>query len=81
MSQSTPLLQFLKWEKEVPNDLFLRQPFQGEWRNWTFQQAGEEARKIAAGLPFSANFISLSISFKKNFLVEKGEITRFFRTG
>ena len=50
MSQSTPLLQFLKWEKEVPNDLFLRQPFQGEWRNWTFQQAGEEARKIAAGL-------------------------------
>ena len=50
MSQSTPLLQFLKWEKEVPNDLFLRQPFDGEWRNWSFQQAGEEARKIAAGL-------------------------------
>ena len=50
MSQSSPLLQFLKWEKEVPNDLFLRQPFEGEWRNWSFQQAGEEARKIAAGL-------------------------------
>lgn len=50
MSQSTPLLQFLKWEKEVPNDLFLRQPFGGEWRNWTYQQAGEEIRKIAAGL-------------------------------
>ncbi|MEY4930310.1 MAG: hypothetical protein RI909_1034 [Bacteroidota bacterium] len=50
MSQSTPLLQFLKWEKEVPNDLFLRQPYQGEWRNWTFEQAGEEIRKVAAGL-------------------------------
>lgn len=50
MSQSTPLLQFLKWEKDCPNDLFLRQPFNGEWRNWTFQQAGEEIRKIAAGL-------------------------------
>ena len=50
MSQSTPLLQFLKWEKEVPNDVFLRQPFDGAWRTWTFQQAGEEARKIAAGL-------------------------------
>ena len=50
MSQSTPLLQFLKWEKSIPNDLFLRQPFEGEWRHWTFQQAGEEARKIAAGL-------------------------------
>ena len=50
MSQSTPLLQFLNWEKEMPNDLFLRQPFDGEWRNWTFQQAGEEIRKISAGL-------------------------------
>jgi long-chain acyl-CoA synthetase len=50
MSQSTPLLQFLKWEREVPNDLFLRQPYQGEWRNWTFEQAGEEIRKVAAGL-------------------------------
>ncbi len=50
MSQSTPLLQFLKWEKEVPNDLFLRQPYNGEWRNWTFEQAGEEIRKVAAGL-------------------------------
>lgn len=50
MSQSTPLLQFLKWENAVPNDIFLRQPFEGEWRTWTFQQAGEEARKIAAGL-------------------------------
>ncbi len=50
MSQSTPLLQFLKWEKEVPNDLFLRQPYHGEWRNWNFEQAGEEIRKVAAGL-------------------------------
>ncbi len=50
MSQSTPLLQFLKWEREVPNDLFLRQPYQGKWRNWTFEQAGEEIRKVAAGL-------------------------------
>lgn len=50
MSKSTPLLQFLKWEKECPNDLFLRQPFNGEWRNWTYQQAGEEIRKITVGL-------------------------------
>jgi long-chain acyl-CoA synthetase len=65
MSQSTPLLQFLKWEKEVPNDLFLRQPFNGEWRNWTYQQAGEEIRKIAAGLkrlnlPLRSNIALLS---------------------
>ncbi len=50
METSTPLKQFLKWEKETPNSIMLRQPFSGEWRNWTYQQAGEETRKIAAGL-------------------------------
>jgi long-chain acyl-CoA synthetase len=50
METSTPLQQFLKWEKETPNSIMLRQPFSGEWRNWTYQQAGEETRKIAAGL-------------------------------
>ncbi|HNV27952.1 MAG TPA: AMP-binding protein [Cyclobacteriaceae bacterium] len=50
MEASTPLLQFLKWEKETPDSVMLRQPFSGEWRNWTYQQAGEEIRKIASGL-------------------------------
>ena len=50
MEASTPLLQFLKWEKETPDSVMLRQPFYGEWRNWTYQQAGEEIRKIASGL-------------------------------
>ncbi len=50
MEISTPLQQFLKWEKENPDRNFLRQPFAGEWRNWTYQQAGEEIRKIASGL-------------------------------
>lgn len=50
MDASTPLLQFLKWEKEIPTEIIFRQPFSGEWRMWTYQQAGEEIRKIAAGL-------------------------------
>ncbi len=50
METSTPLQQFLKWEKETPNNIMLRQPFSGEWRNWTYQQAGDEIRKIASGL-------------------------------
>lgn len=50
MEANTPLLQFLKWEKETPDSVMLRQPFSGEWRNWTYQQAGEEIRKIASGL-------------------------------
>jgi long-chain acyl-CoA synthetase len=50
METSTPLKQFLKWEKETPTSIMLRQPFSGEWKNWTYQQAGEEIRKIASGL-------------------------------
>jgi long-chain acyl-CoA synthetase len=50
MLPSSPLQQFLKSEKELANEVFLRQPFAGQWRMWTFQQAGEEARKIATGL-------------------------------
>ncbi|MBL7872957.1 MAG: AMP-binding protein [Cyclobacteriaceae bacterium] len=55
MDTSTPLQQFLKWEKEIPSEIIFRQPFAGEWRLWTYRQAGEEIRKIAAGLK-SLNF-------------------------
>lgn len=47
---STPLLQFLKWEKEIPDQVFLRQPFGDEWKTWTWVQAGMEARKMTAAL-------------------------------
>jgi long-chain acyl-CoA synthetase len=47
---SSPLAQFLKWEKEIPQTVFLRQPFNGQWKTWTYQQAGEEIRRIASGI-------------------------------
>ena len=47
---SSPLAQFLKWEKEIPEHLFLRQPVSGEWKTWTYRQAGDEIRRIAAGI-------------------------------
>lgn len=47
---SSPLAQFLKWEKEIPDRLFLRQPVSGEWRTWTYKQAGDEIRRIASGI-------------------------------
>jgi long-chain acyl-CoA synthetase len=50
MPASSPLAQFLKWEKEIPDEIFLRQPFNGVWKTWTWVQAGEEARRIASGL-------------------------------
>ena len=46
---STPLDQFLKWEKENPDRIFLRQPIKGVWKTWTWAQAGNEARRIAQG--------------------------------
>jgi long-chain acyl-CoA synthetase len=47
---SSPLHQFLKLEKELANEVYLRQPFNGQWKEWTWQQAGNEARRMAAGL-------------------------------
>ena len=47
---SLPLEQFLKWEKESPGRIFLRQPISGVWKTWTWAQAGDEARRIGEGL-------------------------------
>lgn len=47
---SLPLEQFLKWENENPDRVFLRQPINGVWKTWTWSQAGDEARRIAQGL-------------------------------
>ncbi len=47
---SLPLEQFLKWEKENPERIFLRQPVGGIWKTWTWTKAGDDARRIAQGL-------------------------------
>jgi long-chain acyl-CoA synthetase len=47
---SSPLNQFLKWEKEIPNEILFRQPINGAWKTWTWAQAGDEIRRIASGL-------------------------------
>jgi len=47
---SLPLEQFLKWEKENPERIFLRQPINGVWKTWTWAQAGDDARRMAKGL-------------------------------
>lgn len=44
------LKNFLRWEKETPDLIFLRQPINGQWQEWSFCKAGEEIRKMAAGL-------------------------------
>jgi long-chain acyl-CoA synthetase len=65
MTAHSPLDMFLHWERETPQHVFLRQPIQGQYTTWTYQQAGEEVRKIASGLkalnyPTGSNIALLS---------------------
>jgi len=47
----TPILaSFLRWEKEKPDHIFLRQPVGGVWHEWSFLKAGDEIRKTASGI-------------------------------
>lgn len=50
MTASSPLQKFLYWEKEIPDNIFLRQPINGIWKTWTWAEAGNECRRIAAAL-------------------------------
>jgi long-chain acyl-CoA synthetase len=43
------LAQFLKWEKETPDKVCFRQPINGQYKTWTYREAGIEVRKICAG--------------------------------
>ena len=47
---SSPLEKFYHWEKTAPNIVFLRQPIEGQWREYSYAQAGKEIRGIAAAL-------------------------------
>ncbi len=44
------ILDFYKWEKVKANDPFLMQPFGDKWETTTYADAGQQARKMAAGL-------------------------------
>ena len=50
MENNTLVKDFLKWEKESPEKIFLRQPVDGVWHDWSFRKAGDEIRRMAAGL-------------------------------
>ena len=50
MIASSPLERFCYWEKKSPHQPFLRQPVDGKWKIYTYQEAGIEIRKIANAL-------------------------------
>jgi len=46
-----PLIaKFYQWEKETPDNVFLKQPYGNTWKTLTYKEAGEEARRILTAL-------------------------------
>ena len=58
MNNLTTLDWLYKWEKEKPNSIYLSQPINGVWHNWTFYDFGQEVRKMATYIK--------SLNLKKN---------------
>ncbi|MCB0834014.1 MAG: AMP-binding protein [Bacteroidetes bacterium] len=53
------------WEKTTPDKVYLKQPINGVWRTWTWKQAGDEVRRMAAvlkamNLPNNSNIAMIS---------------------
>jgi long-chain acyl-CoA synthetase len=50
MTYSLPLEMLYKWERNYPHKIFLNQPINGVWETWTWEEAGDEIRRMAAAL-------------------------------
>lgn len=46
----TLIERFYHWEKTTPNKVFMRQPKGDQWKEITYAEAGQEARKMTAAL-------------------------------
>ena len=47
MKYLSPLEMLYKWEQEKPNEIYLSQPIDGVWYNWTWKQVADEVRRMA----------------------------------
>jgi long-chain acyl-CoA synthetase len=50
MKYQSPLSRLYHWEKATPNKIYLKQPIDGVWHTWSWEQTGQEARQLAAAL-------------------------------
>ena len=50
MKYLSPLELLYKWEQEKANEIYLSQPIDGIWHNWTWKEYGIEVRKMASYL-------------------------------
>ncbi len=46
----SPLAAFLHWEKNTPENIFLRQHINGQLKTYTYKESGDEARRIATAI-------------------------------
>lgn len=56
----TIIENFYYWESQTPHNIYLRQPFQNHFQDYTFSDAGNQARRMAAVL------LSLKLPAKSN---------------
>ncbi|MEM8894858.1 MAG: AMP-binding protein, partial [Bacteroidota bacterium] len=61
----TYLEKFYHWENHIPNETFLRQAVDGGWKDYTWREVGDEARRMASaikamGLPPKSNIALVS---------------------
>ena len=47
MKYLSPLEMMYKWEAERQDEVFLSQPINGQWHNWTWKETMLEVRKMA----------------------------------
>ncbi len=47
---TTPLEMFYRWEQVKPDAIYLRQPVNRQWHEFSWAQVGDQARRIAAAL-------------------------------
>ena len=48
MEYKTTLDWLYKWEKEKPNAIYLSQPINGKWHDWSFSEVANQVRKMAS---------------------------------
>jgi len=47
MLEKSPLEMFYRWEKETPDQVYLRQPKNLQWTQYTWAQVADQVRRIA----------------------------------
>lgn len=51
LTATTPLIEhFYRWEKTTPDKVFLKQPTGAAWRDYTWREVGQQARRLATYL-------------------------------